>query len=136
MQPSESRSSERKSSGRKQYGFLYVALQDLLQAWAFAQHILDQGWHFEPWETRPAVNLQQAAFTTALVVAHRWPFTDARNWPKLPQRLLSMSLEERLLYQRMDALRNAVCAHSDSEARVLHPFRPEPSHRRSRRTPQ
>ena len=78
-----------KAHERGLYALLHVAEEYLLQAGFFAAHTLKKGWHFEPWEKRWSVYMQQAAFTTALATAYSRPFTESRGWPKFPMRLLS-----------------------------------------------
>lgn len=111
-----------KAYDRQLYGLLHVAEDDLRQASFFAAHILKKGWHFEPWEKRLTVYMQQAAFTTALAIAYSRPFTESRGWPKFPMRLLvSFNAEQRKLHKRVLELRNLIYAHSDVGGRVIRP---------------
>jgi hypothetical protein len=105
------------------YALLHVAEEDLHQASFFADHLLKKGWHFEPWEKRWTLYMQQAAFTTALATAYSRPFTESRGWPKFPTRLLAgLSAEQRQLHKRVLELRNRVYAHSDLASRSIRPF--------------
>jgi len=103
----------RQRASQQRYALLFVAQQDLLQARSFAAHLIEHGWHYEPWEKHSSIYVQQAAFATALVLAYCRPFTVARGWPKFPTGLLAHTLDEKALHERLDALRNAVYAHSD-----------------------
>jgi len=106
------------------YALLHVAEEDLRQAKFFAAHILKKGWHFEPWEKRWSVYMQQAAFTTALATAYSRPFTESRGWPKFPMRLLkAFNPEQRQLHKRVLNLRNLIYAHSDVGSRFIRAVR-------------
>jgi hypothetical protein len=113
---------KRQRAERQQYALLFVALQDLLQARTFAVYLMNEGWHHEPWES-PLTNVQQSAFTTALVMSYQRPFTETRSWPNFPGSLLDYTPAERALHNRLHVLRNAVYAHSNAEARVLQPIK-------------
>ena len=105
------------------YQVLYVAQQDLSQAAFFAQHLLDKGWHYEPWEVRWQTYLHQGAYMTSMVVAYSRSFTESRGFPKFPTRLLqSLTAEDRVLHKRLLGLRNGIYAHTDVEARKVRPF--------------
>lgn len=106
---------------RSLYQRLYVAQDDLRQAAYFAEYLLKKGWHFQPWEKRWTTYMQQSAFTTALVVAYARPFTESRGWPKLPKRLVTYTAEQKMLHQRVLALRNEVYAHTDVAKRQVRP---------------
>lgn len=119
MQPSDAA----KSRDRQLYAVLHVAEEDLRQAAYFATYLLKRGWHFEPWERRWTVYMQQAAFTTALATAYSRPFTEARGRPKVPNRLLrQFTNEQRNLHKRVLKLRNLVYAHSDVGSRSVRPI--------------
>ena len=111
-----------KAQANQLYALLHVAEEDLCQASYFAAHILKKGWHFEPWEKRWTVYMQQAAFTTALAAAYSGPFTESRGWPKFPMRLLAeLDAEQRHLHKRVLELRNRIYAHSDVASRFIRP---------------
>ncbi|SRR5258708_6678297 len=104
------------------YALLHVAEEDLRQASFFAAHILKKGWHYEPWEKRWTVYMQQVAFTTALATAYSRPFTESRGWPKFPMRLLAeFDSEQRKLHKRILQLRSLIYAHSDVNSRAIRP---------------
>ncbi len=109
-----------KAHDRQLYGLLHVAEEDLRQASFFAAYILKKGWHFEPWEKRWTVYMQQAAFTTALAIAYSRPFTESRGWPKFPMRLVTaFNAEQRKLHKRILNLRSLIYAHSDVGSRAI-----------------
>lgn len=113
-------SGDAKRQEHKLYAVLNVAEEDLRQANFFAAHLLKKGWHYEPWERRWTVYMQQAAFTTAFATAYSRPFTKSRGWPKFPERLLrKFSPEQRDLHERVLTLRNMVYAHSDVGGRSI-----------------
>ena len=113
-----------KNTNTKLFAVLHVSENDLGQAKFFAEYIAKRGWHFEPWERRWTVYMQQAAFTTALVTAYARPFTESRGWPKLPDRLLrAFSPEQRALHKRILTLRNEIYAHSDIGIRGIRAIR-------------
>ncbi len=116
MQPSAAA----KNQDRHLYALLHVAQEDLRQANFFAAHIIKKGWHFEAWERRWTVYMQQAAFTTALATAYSRPFTESRGWPKFPERLLRpFDPEQRKLHKQILSLRNLIYAHSDVGSRFI-----------------
>lgn len=98
------------------YRRLYVASMDVSEARQHAKHLLKKGWHYHPWERRPSVYMQQAAFTTALIVAYGRAFTRSTGWPDIPGRLLSYDKDEEGLHHRLLEMRHTVYAHSDSKA--------------------
>jgi hypothetical protein len=115
-------SDDAKAQDHQLYALLHVAEEDLRQANFFAAHILKKGWHFEPWEKRWSVYMQQAAFTTALATAYSRPFTESRGWPKFPMRLLkAFDTEQQKLHKRVLKLRSLVYAHSDVGNRFNRP---------------
>jgi len=109
----------------KLYSRLNVSSLDL----DFAQYcvgvILKKGWHYQPWEKRGSIYLQQSAFTSALVVAYARPFAESRGWPKFPPELREFDSEENTLHDHMIKLRNMVYAHSDSNNYSVTPWRSE-----------
>lgn len=112
-----------KRQDRQLYALLHVAEEDLRQASFFASHILKKGWHFEAWERRWTVYMQQAAFTTSLATAYSRPFIESRGWPKFPRRLLgSFTTEQRNLHNKVLKLRNLIYAHSDVGGRFIRPI--------------
>ncbi|MEJ2621750.1 MAG: hypothetical protein P8163_16280 [Candidatus Thiodiazotropha sp.] len=113
---------ESKIRDRALFDRLYVAQEDLRQAMSFASMILKKGWHFQPWEKRQTIYIQQSAYTTALVVAYSRPFTESRGWPKLPMRLMKYNEEQKQLHKRVLSLRNEVYAHTDVAKRNLRTF--------------
>lgn len=105
------------------YQLLYVAQLDLSQAAFFADYLLTQGWHFEPWEVNWKKYLHQGAYVTSMVVAYSRPFTESRGWPKFPKKILRvLSPKEKDLHNRLLTLRNEVYAHSDIESRKIRPI--------------
>ena len=112
-----------KAHERALYALLHVAEEDLRQATFFAAHLLKKGWHFEPWERRWSLYMQQAAFTTALATAYSRPFTHSRGWPKFPMRLLTeFDTGQQKLHKRVLDLRNRIYAHSDVGSRGIWPI--------------
>ena len=108
---------------RRLYALLHVTEEDLRQAWFFAAHILKKGWHYEPWEKRWSVYMQQTAYTTALVTAYSRPFTESRGRSKFPKRLLSaFNPKQQQLHDRILSLRNLIYAHSEVGSRAIHPI--------------
>ena len=113
-------SGDAKKQDRQLYALLHVAQEDLRQAAFFAAHLIKKGWHFEPWEKRWTIYMQQAAFTTALSAAYSRPFTESRGWPKFPEKLLrSFNTEQRNLHKRILKLRSLMYAHSDVGSRFI-----------------
>ena len=111
------------------YSLLSAAKTDLSQATFFANHLLKKGWHHEPWERRRSVYLQQAAYTTAFATAYSRPFTQVRNQPAFPVRLLSgYTTSHKTLHHRILDLRNKLYAHSDIEQSRASPFDLEGNH--------
>ena len=116
-------SNDAKKQDQQLYALLHVAREDLRQADFFATHIIKKGWHFEPWEKRWTVYMQQAAFTTALATAYSRPFTESRGWPKFPEKLLRpLNAEQRKLHKRVLKLRVLMYAHSDVRSRIICPI--------------
>lgn len=112
-----------KRNDRETYQLLHVAQQDLSQAAFFADHLLTQCWHFEPWETTWREYLHQSAYVTAMVVAYGRPFTESRGWPKFPTRILKvLDQDQKKVHERLLALRNEVYAHTDVSARKVRPI--------------
>jgi hypothetical protein len=105
----------------KLYGRLYVSMQDVASAREYARVLLKKGWHHRPWERRWSVYRDQAAFTSALVVAYGRPFTTSRGWPKFPSRLKPYTKEETALHDKLLVLRHRVYAHSDSASYSIRP---------------
>ncbi|MDO7086646.1 hypothetical protein WNY51_07550 [Pseudocolwellia sp. AS88] len=115
--------SNSKDNSYQKYGLLHVALQDLRKSAFFAGNLLDQGWHFEPWETDWQSYLHQSAYVTSLVVSYCRPFTECRGWPKFPKKMLRvLTQEQKIFHQRLLDLRNDVYAHSDVSARKIKPI--------------
>ena len=116
-------SDKTETNKRRLYATLHVAEEDLRQASFFAAHILKKGWHFEQWEKRGTIYLQQAAFTTALATAYSRPFTPSRGWPKLPEKLIRpFDSRQKELHNHILELRNLIYAHSDVGYRGIRPF--------------
>ncbi len=116
MQPSI----DAKLRDRQLYALLHVTQEDLRQANFFAAYIIKKRWHFEPWERRWTVYMQQAAYTTAFATAYSRPFTESRGWQKFPERLLrAFNTEQKELHKRVLRLRNLMYAHSDVSSRLV-----------------
>jgi hypothetical protein len=98
------------------YRRLYIARMDIGEAQQHAKHLLKKGWHHQPWERRWSVYLQQAAFTTALVVAYGRAFTKSNGWPDIPSRLIPYDEDQKELHRRLMETRHTIYAHSDSKA--------------------
>ena len=105
------------------FELLCTAKDDLAQALYFARFLLKKGWHYEPWERRWTIYMQQTAFTTALVVSYSRPFVKSRGWPDFPERLLNYDQGQRQLHKRLIRMRNEVYAHSDIASRHIRPFK-------------
>src|SRR5229473_82770 len=108
---------------KKLYSRLHVSSLDLDFARYYVEILLKKGWHYQPWEKRGTVYLQQSAFMSALVVAYARPFTKSRDWPRFPIGLKQFNAEEDKLHERMIALRDTVYAHSDSKNYSVTPWR-------------
>ena len=109
--------------GAKLYSRLKVSSLDLDLAQYCVGVILKKGWHYQPWEKRGTIYLQQSAFTSALVIAYARPFTKSRDWPKFPPALKEFDSKENALHDRMIELRNTLFAHSDSNNYWVSPWR-------------
>ena len=110
---------------RKLYERLTIFRDDLYQAAYFAGYLAKRGWHFDPWDRRIRwpTYMQQAAFTSALVVAYCRPFAKSRSAPTLPMKLAPYRPNELALHEKLKALRNSVYAHSDVELQRVRPTR-------------
>lgn len=102
---------------------LYISLQDLNCAADFAAYILKKGWHFNPWEKRGSIYLQQSAFTSSLITFYARPFTKSCGLPPFPTTLVKYNKAEKRLHQKILLLRHQVYAHSDSGRYRVEPFR-------------
>ena len=104
---------------------LYRRLQVSSLDFDFAQYcvgvILKR--HYQPWEKRGTIHLQQSAFMSAFVIAYARPFTKSRGWPKFPPQLKEFDGEENVLHDHMIELRDTVYAHSDSSNYSVTPWR-------------
>ena len=98
----------------KLYSRLHVSSLDFEFAEYCVGVILKKGWHYQPWEKRGTIYLQQSAFMSAFVIAYARPFTKSRGWPKFPPQLMEFDGDENILHDHMIELRNTVYAHSDS----------------------
>jgi hypothetical protein len=107
----------------KLYSKLQVSILDLDAAQYYLGVILKKKWHYQPWEKRGTIYLQQSAFMSALVIAYARPFTKSRDWPKFPPKLKEFDSEENALHDHMIGLRNTVYAHSDSNNYSVTPWR-------------
>jgi len=107
----------------KLYKRLYVSLEDLGHAYGFSSFILKNGWHFDPWEKRGSIYLQQSAFTSALIVFYARPFTRSYGLPDFPTRLIPYDEKEMQLHKTIMDLRHQVYAHSDSHRYKVTPLR-------------
>jgi len=107
----------------KLYSRLHVSSLDLDFAQYCAGVILRKGWHYQPWEKRGTIYLQQSAFMSALVVAYTRPFKKSRHWPNFPPDLREFDGEENTLHDHMIELRDTVYAHSDSNNYSVTPWR-------------
>jgi hypothetical protein len=105
------------------YERLFVSVEDLRLAKYFANHLLKKGWHFFPWERRWTIYMQQAAYTTAFVIAFSRPFTNSKGWPRVPKRLTPFDEFERMLHDHLLSIRNEVYAHSDKSRHNIRPVR-------------
>ena len=104
------------------YKRLYIAGEDLTKAAQFAAFILKKGWHFNPWERRGTIYLQQSAFTSSLIVFYSRPFTRSIGLPEFPRRLLKYNDAENNLHDTIIQLRHKVYAHSDDASYKVQPF--------------
>ena len=102
---------------------LYISLQDLGTARQFAEYLLKKRWHYDAWEKRGSIYLQQSAFTTSLIVFYARPFTKSYGLPEFPRALVTYGNEEEKLHQTILDLRHQVYAHSDSSRYQVTPFR-------------
>ncbi len=98
---------------QKLHDRLVVSSDDIVLARYCAGVLLKKGWHIEPWERRGTVYEQQAAFTSALVIAYGRPFTRSNGWPALPSDLIPYDDREGALHRQIMKLRHQVYAHSD-----------------------
>ena len=114
----------------KKYGWLYVSSRDLELAQYYVGVILKKGWHYQPWEKRGTIYLQQSAFMSALVIAYARPFTKSR-WGKkfsldyVLDVVKEFNSAENKFHERMMDLRDTVYAHSDSKCYSVTPWRNE-----------
>ena len=99
----------------KLYSRLHVSSLDLDLAKYCVGVILKKGWHYQPWEKRGTIYLQQSTFTSALVTAYARPFTESHGWPKFPPDLKEFDGEENKLHDQLIELRNTIYAHSQQE---------------------
>lgn len=96
-----------------------------MQAISYGSHLLKKGWHFEPWDKkiRWPTYIQQAAFTTSLIISYSRPFTESRGWPKFPKKLIQHNEEQKALHKKIMNLRNEVYAHSDFNKQEVRPIK-------------
>ena len=113
------------TSGDKKalYARLFVSAQDFSYARSYALHLLKKGWHSAPYERRGTVYMQQAAFTTALIVSYARPFTKGIGWPRFPESLVQYDAQAAQLHRHILDLRHQVYAHSDSARYSIRPFK-------------
>jgi hypothetical protein len=104
---------------KSRYSRLHISGLDLDFAQYYVGVILKKGWHYEPWEKRGTIYLQQSAFMSALVIA----YARSIGWPNFPPHLKEFSDQEKLLHKRMMELRNKVYAHSDLDKYSAVPWR-------------
>lgn len=104
------------------YERLYVFAEDFGLALQFAQYLLKKGWHSAPYERRGRIYLQQAAFTTSVVVSYSRPFTRGKGWPQFPSELWPYGPEKMQVHKLVLILRRQVYAHSDSSRHSIRPF--------------
>ncbi|WP_022943176.1 hypothetical protein [Psychromonas hadalis] len=119
-----------KNNSHQTYELLHVSQQDLSNAAFFAEHLLSQGWHYEPWEIDWRMYLHQSAYVTSMVVAYCRPFAISRGNPKFPSKLLRvLDSEQKQLHERLLKLRHQVYAHSEIALRKVRPvvFEGKPS---------
>lgn len=113
----------RQLADARYYALLHVSEEDFAQALFCAQHLLKKAWHSEQWERRGTVYHQQAAFTSALVMAYLRPFTETRSGTVLRRNVMKgFSPEQALLHRHLKTLRNSLYAHSDVSARDVQPI--------------
>lgn len=113
----------RELAERKAYALLHVSEEDLRQASIYAAHLLKKGWHSEWHERRGTVYYQQAAFTTALVMAYMRPFKQTRGRSSLNSKTLAgFTEEQKALHKRMEFLRDNIYAHTDLPTRGVRPL--------------
>jgi len=104
------------------YKRLYIAGEDLTMAAHFAAFILKKGWHFNPWDRRGTIYLQQSAFTSSLIVFYSRPFTRSIGLPEFPRNLLKYNDVENNLHDTIIQLRHKVYAHSDDVSYKVQPL--------------
>ena len=113
----------RELANAKTYALLNVSEEDMRQAAFYARHLLKKGWHSEEWERRGTVYYQQAAFTTALVMAYTRPFTQTRGGSSLNGKTMAgFTEEQKQLHKRMKLLRINIFAHTDISTRRVRPM--------------
>jgi len=113
----------KESGDAKLYSRLHVSNLDLNFAQYCVGVILRKEWHYQPWERRGTIYLQQSAFMSALVIAYARPFTKSRDWPDFPRQLMEFDSDENILHDHMIKLRNTLYAHSDSHNYSVRPWR-------------
>src|SRR6185312_5754397 len=112
----------RQLADQKTYALLHVSEEDLRQASFYASHLLKKGWHSEWYERRGTVYYQQAAYTTALVMAYTRPFTQTRGGSSLHGKTIAgFSEEQKAQHKRMKVLRDNIYAHTDIPTRRVRP---------------
>jgi len=108
---------------RQLYERLFVSSLDLGLARQFAAHLLKKGWHSAPYERRGSIYMQQAAFTTSLIVSYSRPFKYSCGWPDLPKNFKQYDTLQQQLHKKLLGLRDQIYAHSDSAYYSIKPFR-------------
>ena len=68
-----------------------------------------------------SICMQQAAFTTALIMSYSRPFIQSKGWPKLPQELVPYNTTELHIHEQVMQLRHQGYAHSDSSRHKIRP---------------
>jgi hypothetical protein len=98
--------SHRRAAETALYKRLYISRSDLSYARRFADFLLKKGWHFNPWEKRGTLYIQQAAFTSALIVFYCRSFTRSKELPSFPSRLILYDANDMKLHNEVLELRH------------------------------
>lgn len=108
----------------RQYRRSYIGVDDLLDAYHYAEYTLNNRLHDHGADEDARLILK--GLSLAMVVSYARPFLNSRSdgtWPttqRIQERVLKgLSQEERHLHDRIIALRNQELAHSDASAHAV-----------------
>ena len=106
------------------YGKLHVSRDDIDISSLCAVYIRKKGWHTCSFLRRGTVRIQQASFTTTMIVAYARPFAPGRGNIGFPKRLLGYNAsDENIFHQRLLRLRHTEYAHLDALCYSVTPYK-------------